>query len=323
MATIDTPETLAEGAGLPITPDQPGAVPPPAADSHQPFRFTAASSLSPVRKETLEAWHRPFLRIASANLRSILRLDADLEMETIELGSASLLLSERGDRSQGLIFRMAPQPGLWLLDLPLPLAAFIVERMMGGTSEKLSDEAKVHDLTELEQIIYQQFASPLLADYARNWQPHRELKPEIVRAVRTIRSPRSLGLEDEDLLTRVSLRLVLKEAKVRFTLLLPIAVVEELLQQLGSFEDSSRSAAIQAHDPKSPLSAVPVPVSVRWQGFQMTLAEVAALQPGDLLMLDNKRCEHGVITLGDRARFTGKVQREPLKTVITLTHPLE
>jgi flagellar motor switch protein FliM len=275
-----------------------------------------------MRKETLESWHRPFLRIASANLRSLIRLDVDLEMETVELGSATQLLSERNEQSQGLIFRMDAQSGLWLLDLSLPLAAFIIERMMGGTGKELPAADKTHELTELEQLIYQQFASSILADYARNWQPHRELKPEIVRPTRVVRSPRALGLAEEDLIARVSLRLVLNKAKIPLSILMPIAAVEELLQRLGSFEDGSRSAAY-VHDPQSPLSSVPVPVSVRWQGFQITLAEVAALQPGDLLMLDNKRCELGVITLGDRARFAGKVSREPLKTVITLTHPLE
>lgn len=322
MATIDTPKTIAEGEGLPITPDQPGAIPPPA-DGHQPFRFTAASTLSAVRRESLDAWHRPFLRIASANLRSIFRLDVDLEMDTVELGSASQLLSTRTDLTQGLLFRMDPQPGLWLLDLPLPLAAFTVERMTGGTGEKLPADDKTQDLTELEQLVYQQFAASLLADYARNWQPHREFKPQIVRPVRALRSARILGCEDEDLVARVGLKLRIKDAALPLSIFLPIAVAEELLQRLGAFEDSSAPATAFSHNPKSPLSAVPVPISVCWQGFQVTLADVAALQPGDVLMLDNKKCEHGVVSLGDRARFAGKVSREALKTVITLTHPLE
>jgi flagellar motor switch protein FliM len=323
MSTLDTTEPVAESPGLPITPDQPGAAPLPPAEA-QPFRFTAAASLSPLRQESLENWHRSFLRIAAANLRSALRLDVDLELDAIRVEACAQLLAARHEETQGLIFRMAPQPDLWLLDLPLALAALVVERMMGGPADKLPAAGEAHELTELEQIIFQQFASTLLGDYARNWQPHREFKPEIVRPVRALRTGRVLGRHDDDLMVHVGLRLKLKEEKVPFSILLPIAVGEELLQRLGASEEAARPATpAMTRDNKSPIAAVPVPVSVRWQGFQITLAEVAALAPGDLLVLDNKKCEHGVISLGDRARFAGRVVREAHKTVITLTHPLE
>ena len=65
MATLDTTDPVADSSGLPIVPDQPGAA-PAATDAHQPFRFTAVANLSASRRESLEAWHRPFLRIAEA-----------------------------------------------------------------------------------------------------------------------------------------------------------------------------------------------------------------------------------------------------------------
>jgi flagellar motor switch protein FliM len=325
MANVDTSaDSLAESTGLPLTPDQPGAIPPPEGDGHQPFRFAAGASLSPARQEILQSWHRPFLRIAAASLRTVLRLDAELELETVQVESCAQLLAKRGAQTQGVIFRMAPQTDLWLLDLPLPLAVLAVERMMGSTTEKLPAAADAHELTELDQIIFQQFASGLLADYARNWLPHRELKPEIFRSVRNLRNTRALGHGEDDLMVRVDLRLVVKDTKTPLSLHLPIAAAEELLQRLGADEESAQhDAPAFKHDPRSPLASVPVPVSVRWQGFQITLSEVAALAPGDLLVLDHKKCEHGVVFLGDRARFAGKVAREAHKTLITLTNPLD
>jgi flagellar motor switch protein FliM len=323
MAQTETPESVAESSGLPLMPDQPGAIPAPASDEHQPFRFAAGASLSPARQEILQNWHRPFLRIAAASLRTVLRLDAELELDTIQVESCAQLLAARGETMQGVIFRLAPLSELCLLDLPLPLAVLAVERMMGGATEKLPEAAQVGDLTDLDQIIFQQFATGLLADYARNWVPHRELKPEIFRSVRTLRQARTLGRGEDDLTVRIGLRLVAKDFKAPLSIHLPIAMAEELLQRLGASEDNAQPAPAFQHDPRSPLAAVPVPVSVRWQGFQITLSEVAALAPGDLLVLDAKKCEHGVVFLGDRARFAGKVARETHKTLITLTNPLD
>jgi flagellar motor switch protein FliM len=318
MASVDTTEPVLESAGLPITPDQPLAA------DHQPFRFTAADTLTAGRQESLEAWHRPLLRVAAASLRTLLRLDIDLEMDSIRVESCSELLAARDEQTQGLLFRMAPQPDMWLLDLPQPLALLAVERMMGGTGTTLPAADAARELTDIEQIIFQQFASTLLADYARNWQP-LEYKPEPVRAVRHLRLPRSLGHQADDLLVRVNLRFVFKETKSQLSLVLPIAAVEELLQRLGASEENRPKDAPPKLLPnnKSPIGSVPVPVSILWQGFQISLREVESLEPGDLLVLDHKKCENGVIFLGDRARFAGRVAREPQKTVITLTHPLE
>ncbi len=324
MAHVENPlDSAVESSGLPLTPDQPGAIPPPAVDGHQPFRFAAGASLSPARQEVLQSWHRPFLRIAAASLRTVLRLDAELELDAIRVESCAQLLAARGEQSQGVIFRMSPQADLWLLDLPLPFAVLAVERMMGGATEKLPEPADTHELTELDQIIFHQFAAGLLGDYARNWLPHRELKPEISRSVRHLRNTRPLGHGEEALMVRIDLRLVVKETRTPLSIHLPIAAVEELLQRLGADDDKAQPAAAFQHDPRSPLASVPVPVSVRWQGFQMTLSEVAALAPGDLLVLDAKKCEQGVVFLGDRPRFTGKVAREAHKTFITLTNPLD
>jgi flagellar motor switch protein FliM len=102
-----------------------------------------------------------------------------------------------------------------------------------------------------------------------------------------------------------------------------MAVAEELLKRLGANEDAAPVHAQVQPSAKSPLASVPVPLSVRWQGFQITLRDVESLAPGDLLMLDAKGCEHGVVYFGERARFAGKIAREAQKTVITLTHPLE
>jgi flagellar motor switch protein FliM len=311
---------IAEASGLPITPDAPVAAP----DSAEPFRFSAASFLSAARQESLEAWHRPFLRIASASLRSALRLDVELEMESVQVQTCAQFAGERDEHNQGALFRMSPQPDLWLLDLPLSIAILAVERMMGAAGTKVAEAGKARELSELEQIIFQQFASSLLADYARNWQPHADYTPEIVRSARHVRLPRAIGHQPDDLVVRVTLRVAIKESKSLLTLLVPIAAADELLRAIGASEDhvakEAPSAAMPNH--KSPIGSVPVAVSIRWEGFKISLREVEALQPGDLLVLDPKTCEQGVVWLGDRARFNGKVAREAHRTVVTLSSPV-
>ena len=37
------------------------------------------------------------------------------------------------EESHSVLFRMNPQPGIWLLDLPVSLSLQLVDRMMGGS----------------------------------------------------------------------------------------------------------------------------------------------------------------------------------------------
>jgi flagellar motor switch protein FliM len=328
MATLDTPSAekadaspaaaptpAADAPSTAITPDEPGG--------SQPFRFSAASAISSTRQESLVGWHRNFLRTASGTLTDLLRVDVKVEMDAIEVLSCAQLIAGRGDDNHGLLFRLPEQPGNWLLDLPVPLSLLVVERMMGGSGALAADKAR--DLTEIEQIIFQQFATTLLADYTRNWQADGEPATEIVRQARHFKQARALGHQPADLLLRVALRIVFKEATSNLWIVMPIAATEDILLRAGAGEDSPSREKMPglATDRNSPIGSVPVAVSLRWQGFDITLREVESLAPGDLLLLDNKKCENAVVWLGDRARFAGRITREPHKTTVTIAQPLE
>jgi flagellar motor switch protein FliM len=311
MPTLETNETSTENS-LPLTPDAPVT---------SPFRFSSSSSLSPARQEIVSGWYRQFLRSAAGSLTDLLRLDVELEVETIQVQTYGQMIAERGDDIQSFIFRMQPQTELCLLDLPLALSLLLVERMMGGTGS-LTEKAR--ELTDVEQIIFQQFAETFLGDYARAWRPHTELKPEIVRQVSTLRQARPLGHHEDDLLLRVEIRVSLKEGKSSLWMLMPIATVEELLLRLGASEDRAKDAAPTfSKDKPTAMGSVPMAVSLRWQGFEITLREVADLAPGDVLMLDNKRCENAVVWLADRPKFSGRLVRDPQKTTLTITESIE
>jgi flagellar motor switch protein FliM len=291
-----------------------------AAGSAQPFHFSSASALTPARQESLDNWHRNFLKTASASLGDLLRLDFALNLVSVQIQTYGEMVEERGAENQCVLFRMHPQPGIWLLDLPVALSHALVDRMMGGAGAVAEGEHP--ELTELDQAILQQFAETFLADYAKTWRPHAELKAEVLRQVRNLNY--QLIHQPEALILRVAIEVAFRETKATLWLVVPIASVEDLLMRsLASDERVQAEDTSKAKDTKSCVGSVPVPVSVRWQGFQMTLRELEGLGLGDVLMLDSKKCQTAAVWLGDKAKFTGRVVREPQKTTITITGNLE
>jgi flagellar motor switch protein FliM len=314
MNTPDIAEPEIEDAAAAVSEDE-------SLRGARPFQFTTASALTSARQESLESWHRNFLRLASGSLGDLLRLDLDLELVSVQIQTYGEMVEERGEENQCILFRMHPQPGIWLLDLPVSLSLLLVDRMMGGPG--VLPEGDAPELTELDQAIFQQFAEVLLADYARNWRPHAELRAEILRQVRNLNY--QLIHQPDELILRVGIQVAFRDSKTVMWLVVPIMSVEDLLMRtLGSsgFEKEKEPVEV-VKDKKSPLGSVPVPVAIRWQGFQMTLREVEALGPGDVLMLDNRKCETAMVWLGDRAKFSGRVVREPQKTTLTITSNLE
>ena len=307
MSTIAEPEI--ENAGAFAT-EQPGQA------EARPFQFSAASSLSSARQESLESWHRNFLKMASASLGDLLRLDLDLGLVSVQIQSYGEMVAERSGENQCILFRMHPQPGIWLLDLPVSLSLQLVDRMMGGSGVLPKGESR--EMTELDQSIFQQFAETLLADYARNWRPHAELRAEVLRQVRNLNY--QLIHQPDELILRVGIEVGFKGSKIVMWLVVPIMSVEDLLlRTLGSADSEKEEEPALVKDKKSPLGSVPVPVSIRWQGFQLSLREVEAMGPGDVLILDNRKCESAAVWLGDRAKFSGRVVRDPQKTTVTIT----
>ncbi len=283
-------------------------------------QFSSASTLSTARQQSLESWHRNFLKTASSSLTDLLRLDFTLNLESVAIQTYGEMVSERGTDNQCVLFRMQPQPGIWLLDLPVPLSHALVDRMMGGTGAL--PEGELNDLTGLDQSILQEFAEKLLGDYAKSWRPHAELKPEVMRQVRNLNY--QLIHQPDALILRAAIEVAFNEAKATLWLVVPIASVEDLLiRSLASDENVKAEDAGKAKDARSSVGSVPVPVSIRWQGFQMTLRDLEGLGLGDVLMLDNKKCTSAAVWLGDKAKFSGRVTRDPQKTTITITGKLE
>jgi flagellar motor switch protein FliM len=291
-----------------------------AADAAPRHHFSSASTLTPARQESLETWHRNFLKTASASLGDLLRLDFALNLVSVQIQTYGEMVEERGAENQCILFRMHPQPGIWLLDLPVALSHALVDRMMGGAG--VVAEGEHPELTELDQAILQQFAETFLSDYARSWRPQAELKSEVLRQVRNLNY--QLIHQPDALILRAAIEVVFKENKATLWLVVPIASVEDLLiRSLAADERVQAEDTSKAKDTKSCVGSVPVPVSVRWQGFQMTLRDLEGLGLGDVLVLDSKKCETAAVWLGDKAKFSGRVVREPQKTTITITGKLE
>jgi len=288
--------------------------------SARPHHFSSASTLSTARQESLETWHRNFLKTASSSLADLLRLDFTLNLQSVAIQTYGEMVDERGTDNQCVLFRMHPQPGIWLLDLPVALSHAMVDRMMGGTGAL--PEGELSDLTDLDQSILQEFSDKLLGDYAKSWRPHAELKPEVMRQVRNLNY--QLIHQPDALILRVAIEVAFNEAKATLWLVVPITSVEDLLiRSLASDENVQEEDSSKAKDTKSCVGSVPVPVSIRWQGFQMTLRDLEGLGLGDVLMLDNKKCLNAAVWLGDKAKFAGRVARDPQKTTITITGKFE
>ena len=281
---------------------------------------SSASALTPARQQSLETWHRNFLRVASGSLGDLLRLDLDLELTSVKIQTYGDMVQERGEENHCVLFRMNPQPGIWLLDLPVSLSHQLVDRMMGGTG--VLPEGDTRELTELDQSIFQQFAETLLASYAKSWKPHAEMHAEVMRQVRNLNY--QLIHQPDALILRVGIEVAFRESKSVMWLVVPIVSVEELLlRSLAADDRVKREDASIKEKKSSPMGSVPVPISVRWQGFQMTLREVEAMSVGDVLVLDNKKCDSAAVWLGDKAKFAGRVVRDSQKTTVTITGQLE
>lgn len=313
MNAPDVTETQTENAETFAT----GGTP----ESSRPLKFSNASDLTSERQESLENWHRNFLKLSSSNLSGLLRLDLDLDLVSVKIQSYGEMVKERAEENQCILFRMHPQPGIWLLDLPVSLAHLLVDRMMGGPGSPPKDPKR--ELTELDQVIFEQFSETFLTDYAKSWRPHAELRAEVLRQVRNLNY--QLIHPAEALILRVGIEVAFKGNKSTMWLVVPIMSVEDLLIKSLAGADRAKEETDRAviKDKKSPMGSVPVPVSIRWQGFQLTLRDVDAMAPGDVLMLDNRKCESAAVWLGDRAKFLGRVVREPQKTTLTITGSLE
>jgi flagellar motor switch protein FliM len=270
------------------------------------FRFNKRlDKFSTNQLQTLRTLHDNFTRLLNNSLSVYLRTRVEATIVSIEQISYGDFIASIGIPSILSIFSMDPLPGSGMAQIDLNLVFSIIDRLLGGPGWY---PQKLRDLTDIERTLMQRFMARMLNSYRESWNYLLTLSLKIEALDSNPQFiPRIIPLDQ--IVAFVSCELKVGDMTGVMNFCLPYAVLQQIGPQLSDFQWSpsviagrgttEEDVALLARN----VERAPVEVKVELGKTIVSLRDLIALQPGDLLMFDKPVDEPLAVTVNDREKF--------------------
>ncbi len=220
--------------------------------------------------------------------RSATRLVAEhrtsIELEVIDVGQFTWTnaFAQLPDHSVHIQIDTAPHEGRMLLSAELPVVLVALERMLGGRPETASRD---RELTDIDLMVVQRMFGTIVEALSSVWFEVSEMTLEIAEVDTQAETIQVASGSEPTLVLTLEARL--DGLSSTMALLIPYAAIAPVASAFSRHDEESKTrdpavaAAVNAG-----LSHVEVSLRAEVADTQLTLAEILALAPGDVIRLD-------------------------------------
>jgi flagellar motor switch protein FliM len=270
------------------------------------FRFNKRlDKFSTGQLQTLRTLHDNFTRLLNNSLSVYLRTRVEATIVSIDQISYGDFIGSIGIPSILSIYSMDPLPGSGMVQVDLNLVFSIIDRLLGGPGWY---PQKLRDLTDIERTLMQRFMARMLNSYRESWNYLLTLSLKIEALDSNPQFiPRIIPLDQ--IVAFVTCELKVGDMSGVMNFCLPYHVLQQIGPQLSDFSWSPSYAAGRGMTDQDiaqlarNVERAPVDVRVELGKTVVSLRDLIALQPGDLLLFDKPVDEPLAVTVNEREKF--------------------
>jgi flagellar motor switch protein FliM len=270
------------------------------------FRFNKRlDKFTTNQLQTLRTLHDNFTRLLNNSLSVYLRTRVEATIVSIDQISYGDFIASIGLPSILSIFSMDPLPGSGIVQVDLNLVFSIIDRLLGGPGWY---PQKLRDLTDIERTLMQRFMARMLNSYRESWNYLLTLSLKIEALDSNPQFiPRIIPLDQ--VVAFVTCELKIGEMTGVMNFCLPYQVLQQVGSQLSDFQWSPTVVAGRGVTEEDitqlarNVERAPVEVKVELGKTVVSLRDLIALQPGDLVLFDKPVGEPLAVCVNEREKF--------------------
>jgi flagellar motor switch protein FliM len=289
----------------------------------QPYDFRRPHRVSKERLRTLEAMYERMVKALEGWLISRVRGQVELRLQSVEQFAFGEFVMSLPAPCASYVFDVRNSGGAQgVVDIGHEFAYFLIDRLFGGSGHSAVPGRTLSPVERLAVRTVAERACQLLEEI---WGDHVALELAVTGFES---SPEILQVANrEDPVLVANVEVVAGTASSLLLLCLPFSVLEKFFQggsqrrvggtAVGHAErDEARARTERA------LRATPVTVSARLPDFRLSLRDLAALTPGQVLDTGVARDAELTVLVGGQARFTGSAGRVGRRLAVRLHEPI-
>jgi flagellar motor switch protein FliM len=304
-----------------LTPSSVPAAPVPGPEAETNERRVERHDFLPLLSDSelrrLRLLHEEFVRYLSARLSLNLRMEFGATVARLTTTAYSKFTDALPRPTHINLFKIEPLSGVGILDISPQLALTIADRLLGGRGHSIKAGRL---LTEIEIALIDDIALVVLEEWCGQFKFDQPLRPTIIGNESTGRflqtAPRN------SILLTLTLECSFGDCFEQIQLGIPYYTIEPLMKKLQARESDATSPAARRAEWHESYDHVSVPVRAEWKAFELTLAELLTLRPGDVIELPASVCAETHVLLNGSPKFIGTVGLNADNVAVQLTRKL-
>ncbi len=286
------------------------------------YDFRRPNKFSKDQIRTLQAVHENMARLTAARLQALLRMPVSMQLADAEQMLFDEYVQGLTLPTQLAVLATDGLGGPFLLDLDLPLAFALVDRLLGGPGRI---PAERREPTSIEADLIGRVIRDLISPLDEAWSHLQQLQTHVTELAL---GPALLRVAAPSAVTATltfEMRLGGQTAPV--SICYPHATLEPLLPRLSAtawYAQPVRSSTSTAYreDLEACLMEAEIPVRVVLDGIELPVEALASLQPGDVIRMDDRVGQPIAMTIADGPRLWGVPGRVGDRLALQIARPL-
>jgi flagellar motor switch protein FliM len=306
---------------------------PVGSDEHRPSQprrvrdvdFSRPAKFTQDQQRRVERAHDAFCRSTGTRLSAELRLTIEFEVINIDQLTWSSAINDLPPGSIFAIVGTAPLGTHFVLSAEAPAVVWMIERVLGGSSDGDQGRALQRELTEIELALTRRLFSTVVSQLALTWEELAGLELSLVQ-VETLATNLQVAPPSEPTLV-LTIEMRAEGISTTMSLLVPWRSIEAIANKLTA---SQYGDALETETDEATASAVrhvlgEAEVEVRAQvgGVDLEIERVLELRAGDVVPLGSRAASGVVICVEDIPVHRAQPGRSGSRRAVSVLERLE
>ena len=281
--------------------------------------FRNRTGISQADLRDIEALYQRYIRNLGARLSIFLRMECSLKLGKLSGYAFSRFCELMAAPSCISLFAIDQMRGVGILDVSLPLALSMADRLLGGKGRAPADERA---LTEIETALLDDVMQIIITGWADFWSSEElRLHPRIIGQETSGRCLQTAPAEEVFVVLLVEM--TIGETTGHFQIGIPFSLIELPMRKLGQNRDlgkeDRRAKPVQW---RKPYAGIGVPILAEWKVREMPLSETLRISKGDIIELPGALINHARLRLAEVETFVGTVGIQNGHVAVQITGPV-
>lgn len=285
------------------------------------YDFTRPERVSKDQMRALEALHEGFARNFGASLSGFLRAIVECRVASCEQLTYSEFVRSLPSPTCFNLLRVSPLTGQCCLEISPLIVYPIIDRLLGGNSPEPFIPQR--PLTNIEQRLVSRITDRALASLSEAWSNLATLKFELADVES---NPHMVQIvAPNEVVVVLGFEIKIGPRSGTMSLCLPFNVIEPVMQKLATQSWLTYSqGGSQRGEPRAiggNLANARIELTAYLAGTNMTMGELIALAPGDILRLEKPLDGLILVRASGRNKFAGRLGQRRGKRSIQIVRP--